>query len=289
MSNAICRMSTGGGFRTRALYTDDDEAIFTFMRPVLVNGISNVVVKPDLLDRTLTITLPHITKASRKAESEFWKAFEVDWPTIFGALLDVLALALKALPDVRPAELPRMADFAAWAGAVEQAMEWEAGAFAAAFGETEREAEAIALEGSPIADLLVNELDSTRRNGTWDDLANRVLWSGTMLDLLELLRTNALIDLHFVHDLKGLQQAIPAFPRTPEGLRHKLAEIEPHLRKMGLEIIHPVGTRRNADGKVVREHRIIDHRPDNEFDQAQGEGHAPKPVRRGSLFDNPNT
>src|SRR5258705_11254044 len=43
-SNALCRMSTGGGFRTRQLYSDDEEAIFSFLRPVLLTGISEVVV-----------------------------------------------------------------------------------------------------------------------------------------------------------------------------------------------------------------------------------------------------
>src|SRR5690606_22857722 len=60
LSDAICRLSTGGGFATRALYTDDEEAIFEATRPVILNGIDDVVSRSDLLDRSLVLTLPTI-------------------------------------------------------------------------------------------------------------------------------------------------------------------------------------------------------------------------------------
>ncbi|HEX5084217.1 MAG TPA: bifunctional DNA primase/polymerase, partial [Blastocatellia bacterium] len=53
LSNAFCRLATGGGFATRELFSDDGEVIFDAQRPVIVNGISEVVTKSDLLDRSI--------------------------------------------------------------------------------------------------------------------------------------------------------------------------------------------------------------------------------------------
>src|SRR6201987_5256446 len=39
LSDALCSLSTGGGFSTRELYTNESEKIFEGMGPVLVNCI----------------------------------------------------------------------------------------------------------------------------------------------------------------------------------------------------------------------------------------------------------
>ena len=53
LSDAFCRLSTGGGLATRMLYTDDDEILFDAQRPVLLTGIEEVATRGDLLDRSL--------------------------------------------------------------------------------------------------------------------------------------------------------------------------------------------------------------------------------------------
>ena len=45
LSDALCRLSTGGGMRTRGLYTDDDEIIFEAQRAVILTGIANLCRK----------------------------------------------------------------------------------------------------------------------------------------------------------------------------------------------------------------------------------------------------
>jgi hypothetical protein len=49
LSDALCVLSTGGGFATRTLYTDDEESIFSFRRPVIINGIAEVAERGDLI------------------------------------------------------------------------------------------------------------------------------------------------------------------------------------------------------------------------------------------------
>src|ERR1017187_10138958 len=41
LSDALCRLSTGGGFSTRELHSDNEEILFEATRPVILNGIDD--------------------------------------------------------------------------------------------------------------------------------------------------------------------------------------------------------------------------------------------------------
>jgi phage/plasmid primase-like uncharacterized protein len=140
MSNALCVISTGGGFATRSLYTDEDEQLFEAQRPTILNGIENFVTKHDLADRTILMELPFVPKQQRRREKEFWADFEAKRPGILGALLDVVVHGLKTLPDVAEEDWPRMADFAHWITACEGAL-WEAGTFRKAYAAKSQESQ----------------------------------------------------------------------------------------------------------------------------------------------------
>ena len=77
MSDAFCRISTGGGFRTRALYTDDNERLFNSMRPIIMNGISDFATRHDLADRSLIIQLcrpfSKVSECQKKSSCEIGK------------------------------------------------------------------------------------------------------------------------------------------------------------------------------------------------------------------------
>ena len=68
LSDAFCRLSTGGGISSRKLDTDLDEALLDAQRPCLVTGINPVANRSDLLDRTLSVTLPPIPPEARRTE-----------------------------------------------------------------------------------------------------------------------------------------------------------------------------------------------------------------------------
>lgn len=113
MSDHLCRLATGGGIRTRALFTNSDETLLRMARPIMLEGIANFVTRADLLDRAIIFVaepLPH-----RKTERILHAEFERQRPGIFGALLDRLVIGIRQLPDTRLANPPRMADFATWA------------------------------------------------------------------------------------------------------------------------------------------------------------------------------
>jgi len=54
---APCRLASGGSFAVRQLYSDDDEVLFQASRPILLNGIEDVIRRPDLADRAIFLTL----------------------------------------------------------------------------------------------------------------------------------------------------------------------------------------------------------------------------------------
>src|SRR5262249_26228212 len=133
ISDTLCRLSTGGGFATRQLYSDCDEMLFDAMRPLVLNGMEDIVGRPDLADRWVFLMLEPMPELTRQSELEFWSAFEKDKPQILGAILDMVVHGLKYLPDVKLSRTPRMADFARWAVACQGAV-WPGGTFSAAYG-----------------------------------------------------------------------------------------------------------------------------------------------------------
>ncbi len=132
LSDAFCRLATGGGVATRKLYTDQDEVLLAASRPTILNGISDFVRRGDLADRSVFLVLQPIGDFQRRPEDELLGEFGKDLPGILGALLDAMAHGLKNLPNVVLERAPRMADFAKWACACEGCV-WPAGTFLKAY------------------------------------------------------------------------------------------------------------------------------------------------------------
>jgi hypothetical protein len=160
----LCRLATGGSFAVRQLYTDDEEVLFEAARPVLLNGIEEVISRPDLGDRAIFLTLEPIVEAQRRPESELWREFETARPRILGALLDAVVQGLRALDRVHLDELPRMADFAVWVTACETAL-WPASTFARAYAANRRAAVESIIEADPIATCVLRARHHGRQTG----------------------------------------------------------------------------------------------------------------------------
>jgi hypothetical protein len=213
ISDTLCRLATGGGFAVRQLYTDQDEVLFDAARPVILNGIEDIVARPDLADRALFLTLEPISEDRRRPEAELWAAFEIERPRILGALLDAVVEGLKRLPETRLPMLPRMADFALWATACETAM-WPAGTFWSAYCGNRDEAVESVIDADSIA-AAVHAM-----------MAKRAVWTGTASDLLGALA-----------EVVGERAAkAKAWPESPRALAGRLRRAATFLRKVGIEI-----------------------------------------------------
>jgi hypothetical protein len=219
ISDALCRLATGGGFATRMLYTDDEEKIFSAMRPIILNGIDDIATRGDLQERSLLVSLPAISEERRREELAFWQNFEAAKPKIFGALLEGVSAALRNAEHVRLEKKPRMADFAVRATAMEAAFGWDAGSFAAAYEANRQEAGEALLGNEPLVDAIEALLNDTRADGAAKE------WSGTATELLKVL------DFYADDAIKRTK----AWPGGPQVLSKKMRRLAPALRSAGIE------------------------------------------------------
>src|SRR5499425_1978579 len=77
LSDTLCRLTSGGAFSTRRLFSDQDEILFAAARPIILNGIQDVITRPDLADRAILLTLAPIAERQRRPEHALWRAFEL--------------------------------------------------------------------------------------------------------------------------------------------------------------------------------------------------------------------
>src|SRR4029077_14888591 len=171
ISDTLCRLATGGGFAVRQLYSDQDEMLFDAVRPVILNGIEDIVTRPDLADRAVFLTLEPIPEERRRSEAELWAAFEAQCPRILGVLLDAVVRGLKRLPETHLEKLPRMADFALWASACEKGL-WTVRTFWSDYCANGDEPVHSVIDADPIASTVCAMMTT------------RTVWTGTASDLL---------------------------------------------------------------------------------------------------------
>jgi hypothetical protein len=134
-------------------------------------GIEDVITRPDLADRAIFMTLPHVDEGQRRLEREIWREFESAQPLILGALLEAASHGLRTLAAVRLGRLPRMADFALWSTACETVL-WPAGTFLRAYNANRTAAIESVVEAAPVA-ARVREI-----------MARRTKWAGNASDLM---------------------------------------------------------------------------------------------------------
>jgi hypothetical protein len=112
LSDSLCRAATGDGNVRRMLFTDGDVAVWSFLRCVVINGISFGGIRGDLAERLLSAELLTIDPTDRRNEADLAAELAADRPIILGGLLDLAAQVHAMLPSVTLTESPRMADFA---------------------------------------------------------------------------------------------------------------------------------------------------------------------------------
>ncbi|MBX3400817.1 MAG: hypothetical protein KF873_18940 [Gemmataceae bacterium] len=213
LSDAICRLATGGGYAARTLYTDADQTILKFCRPAVLNGITDLATRGDLLERSILVELAGVQK--RKDEAEFWQEFEAAKPRVLGALLDGVATALANLPGVRLDNPPRMADFAKWAVAAGPSFGWSDGEFLTAYTENVGKGTTLALEQYPFVVYLRQFA------------AQKAPWQGSATDLLKELNRLA----------QGSQDRLSrSWPSHASFLSNTLIRLAPALKAAGVVI-----------------------------------------------------
>ena len=227
LSDNLSVLATGGGFAVRQLYTNREEELFQAQRPIILNGISLVATRSDLLDRAIVDTLPPIPEEHRKDEATFWSEFDQARPRILGALLDAVSCGLRRGPDMHLERKPRMADFAVWGVAVEPACPWPAGTFLRVYAGNRQNAVETILDGDPVAEMV-------------QKLAP---WTGTASEFLAELTTRTPASITMRKD----------WFVKPRQVSDALRRLAPSLRRTGIEVtFHKHGHNRTRLIEIAR-------------------------------------
>jgi energy-coupling factor transporter ATP-binding protein EcfA2 len=230
MADALCRVATGAGFGKRTLYSDMGETIVCVCRPILLNGIPSLLVRGDLADRSIALTLPPIPDEKRRPETDVWAEFEASAPGILALLLDGLVMALDRLPTLKLDRLPRMADFAKLACAAAPAFGWTTDDMLFAMDRSRAASVETVVEADPIAEAA----RAIRADvGTWQ---------GTPSALLEM------INMRVATEVKNER----GWPRDAARLSTRLKRVAPALRRAGVDVVLPTGGGRGGRVIIIR-------------------------------------
>lgn len=243
LSDALCRVITGGAIQFRKLFTDSDDFIFTFQRCLAINGISNVANRSDLLDRSILFELERIRENERKELREIMEAFNTDKAEIMGTIFETLSKAMKIYPEVHLDNYPRMADFCRWGYAVAEALGNRGEEFLKQYRENQGIQNKEALEADMVASLVT------------EYMKNIPEWNGRVSELY-----GNLIELA---PKCGINTKSNAFPTASNALSRRLKAVRSNLEVIGItfEFIStkPDGTHiilRNANIASLPPYRI---------------------------------
>ena len=213
-SDWICRVATGGTFRTRKLYSDDAVVTFRMCLPTILTGIDSLLTREDLASRAIVVEPPAISDSNRGTLKGIWSWFDENAPAILGALLDGVCCALNNESTTTVDKLPRMADAAVWVTAAEEAFGWPRAAFVADLKANAQRSAERAVADHPLASLV--------REGASAAHGRHV--ETTCTQLLEMVARR----------YRGT--GISSLPRSPEAVGKQLRRLAPALREQGIEV-----------------------------------------------------
>jgi hypothetical protein len=231
-SDDLCRVATGFGHSTRALFSNDEETTFEFTRPQIITAIDALVTRGDLANRTILVQLPVIAEEQRLEDDVLKAKLENARPRILGALLNVLSQTLTELPNINRKDLPRMADYAAFAIASEKALGLKQGQFMSTFNESQEQTQQIVIESSPVGEAIVRLMEKT-------DL----VWKGTASELLTELEK-------YTDDATYRSRY---FPKAANMLSRQLKRLSPDLKGLGIEVKEGIRSNNKETRSIVLE------------------------------------
>lgn len=216
-ADMFCRAVTGNGVERRKLFTNSDQVLYSFRRPIIINGIDTPSTRPDFLDRCIVINCERI-KAFRPLKG-LDEAFQKARPRLFGSLLDLLVATLRLLPQTDPSGEFRMADFAHFGRAIAVALGKTPTDFDNAYRSNIRLQDKEALDATPLTIAIKAFAKRKPANNPW---------KGSAQLLLGELRATAIreIDPNVLGDL----------PKNARWLSSKLGELVTALKTDGVVV-----------------------------------------------------
>ena len=168
----------------------------------------------------MVIRLPNLP--TRTTEKDWGLVVEAALPATLGALLDAMSCGLRTI-GATPTPNIRMADFAHFIVAAEDALPWEPGSFTSAYQRSRLDVNTALADGDSVASAIGEFIDASTE------------WSGLVSELY--LELTALVD----------QRRPPDWPANPRWFGDRLRRAAPVLRSLGIEY----RDRRTAGGTEV--------------------------------------
>lgn len=220
-SDDLCRIATGGTILKRKLYSDDEQIVFEFKRPLVINGIPLAALKSDLLERSLLFELERIPPHKRKTESELKMEFKEDLPHILGGCFDALsrAIKLKKEDDANAVNLSRMADHDVWGRYIAEAIGYSPEEFIKALAENKNDQTYEAITSTPIGEAIISLMDEVNE---WKDSP-----SNTLTKLHAILEKDR--NVHFLPEKEKIS-------KNAANLTKKIKELIVPFSQIGIEI-----------------------------------------------------
>lgn len=129
LSDVFCQMSTGIGFLDRRLYTNNDFLVYSFLKPIILNGIDEFASRADLRDRCIFLRLKSLNKKNRISEIQFEKEFQACLPELLGGIFELISGVLRELPNVSFEGHERMTEYSRVGVAIERVLNYSSGTF----------------------------------------------------------------------------------------------------------------------------------------------------------------
>ncbi len=220
--DALCVLATGGGYAGRQLYTNLEEVSVNVLRPVILNGISQLATAQDLIDRLIHIDVPELQKFI--PDKKLKKMYGQDKPKILAGLFDLFSLALKTLPTLEFEKLPRMADFAILGESVSQVLGGEPGEFITKYNLRRAAMLMSSLDCSSVGSAILN----------YFNCENKPIEKMYVRDILKL--------------LERFKASGEIWVKSAKGLADQLRRIKPGLKEAGINVLFH---KRNSKGVRV--------------------------------------
>lgn len=220
LSNDLCRAITGTASSKRELYSDDDDIIYQYKRPIGFNGINLAATRPDLLDRGLIIEVERIKPENRRSfEEDIKPELERIKPKLLGFIFDTIVrvLDLKSRGGIKLKSMSRMADFEIACEMISRCLGYDEGVFIKAYDENKGLGTSQVLEGSSVARAIIHMMET------------KDTWSGTATILLSELEEEAA-------KLKIDIQKDKSWPKAAHILSRRLNEIKANLEELNIFI-----------------------------------------------------
>lgn len=232
LSDTLCRISTGGTLGARQYYTLHSDAGFEAIRPIILNGIPQFVAFDDLMERSVLLNLPEVTKDKRKEWKVMEREFEQDRPKIIGAIFDAISAGFRKDPEVLGRlDLPRLAG---WGSFMERCKDHLGFSFLEVWETQEGLKSAELIANNRLAQAIISALEAKEKArkdpilvgttaGIWSELATH--FTGEEKDIPRGVNGFAAALKRLTSDLK--RQGIQVFPgpRTAHGRKYEIRKM----------------------------------------------------------------